>query len=541
MFVSILQALALAGGCGGSEESGSCDPAEANHCSDGLVCAAQADGSGQCQLPPGAACEPGESEPGCQYGSSCQARPEQASSLPEHVCLIAKAGECDPVEAFCEAGLTCAELEAGGHQCHAPLLVRGTVRDGGDQTALAGAHVIALDAESVAVTDVAVTEADGSYLLELPVVRDKDGAPIDTSFTLRGAAQGYQTFPSGLRTAIPFSSGDAVVETDGYVVDSSVTELSLIGLPDDGIARHVVSGTLNAVSGAEDAKTLAALSGVLMVAEGKETWTSITDKHGAFTIFNLPDGDFALDGYAAGVDVIGEAVQVDGADRPDVALQAKLGTLAQVSGSVQLVNPGDGAATSVILVVESTFDATIARGDSPRGLRAPGAGTPSVTGAFSIDGVPDGKYVVLAAFENDALVRDPDTNISGTDVLHITVEGGNIEMPDSFKVTGALAVIAPGAGGPEAVSSSPQLKWADDSSEDWYEVRVYDAFGTEVWSDLHVPSQSGGSTVSLDYAGPMDVGMYYQFRVTSWRSPGGKSPSPISATEDLRGVFYVTR
>jgi hypothetical protein len=27
--------------------------------------------------------------------------------------------------------------------------------------------------------------------------------------------------------------------------------------------------------------------------------------------------------------------------------------------------------------------------------------------------------------------------------------------------------------------------------------------------------------------------------VTSWRSPGGE-PGAISATEDLRGVFYVT-
>ena len=38
--------------------------------------------------------------------------------------------------------------------------------------------------------------------------------------------------------------------------------------------------------------------------------------------------------------------------------------------------------------------------------------------------------------------------------------------------------------------------------------------------------------------GPLDPGMYYQFRATAWRSPGGK-PGPVSTTEDLRGVFYV--
>ena len=99
--------------------------------------------------------------------------------------------------------------------------------------------------------------------------------------------------------------------------------------------------------------------------------------------------------------------------------------------------------------------------------------------------------------------------------------------------------MSPGADQPEAMSSAPMLRWADDSSEDWYEVRVYDAFGKEVWSDLHVVAGGGSSEVSIPYAGPMQAGMYYQFRVTSWRSPGGKAPAPISATEDLRGVFYV--
>ena len=540
LFWGILQSLAL-GACGGSEHSSSCDPKAADSCSSGLVCTPQADGAGKCQLAPGAGCDPAQSDPGCQDGSSCQSRREGDASSPEHLCLTGKAGSCEAHASFCEAGLTCAELEDGTHQCHSPLLVHGSVRDAADQSAIAGAHVIALDAESVAVTDVAVSGADGSYMLELPVVRDADGAPLATSYTLRAAAQSYQSFPSGLRTAIPFSSDDATPQSEGYVLESAVTELTLIGLRDDGRARHIVSGQLHDAAGSEDPQTLAKLSGVLMVAEGSETWTGITDKQGRYTIFNLPEGELALDGYAAGVDVVGKSLRVDTADRSNVDLDAKLGSLSRVSGSVQLVNPGDGDATSVILVVESTFDAAVARGETPRGLRAPGSGEPSVTGSFSIEDVPDGKYVVLAAFENDALVRDPDTNISGTDVLHIDVHGGNVDMPESFKVTGALAIIGPGAAGAEAVSEAPMLRWEDDSSEDWYDVHVYDAFGSEVWSALKLPGQSGGASVSVRYAGPMDLGMYYQFRVTSWRSPGGKSAAPISATEDLRGVFYIQR
>lgn len=529
-------------GCGDSDDDSvdKCDLEAADSCSGDLVCTEQADGSGKCQLQPGAGCDPEAEDPNCQIGSECKDRPADATDLPEHVCLVSKSSKCDPIEPFCDADLTCAELQDGSYECHAPLLVRGTVRDATDSAEIAGAHIIGLDAQRVAVTDVAVSEADGTYVLEFPVTRDADGVPIATSFTLRASAQGYQTFPGGLRTAIPISSEDAEETEEGYVVETSITELSLIELPDDGVERYQLSGHLSDVAGSTTAETLAQLSGVLIVAEGAETWTSITDKRGAFTIFNLPDGEFELDGYAAGVDVVGMPFEIDGLDETDLELEAKLGTLAKVSGNVQIVNPGDGSATSVILVVESTFNESSGRGDSPRGLRAPRTGTPSIAGSFSIVDVPPGRYVVLAAFENDALVRDPDTNIAGTELVRITVEASDIAVPDSFKVTGALMIVGPGATEPEAVSSAPMLEWQDDSSEDWYEVRVYDAFGEEVWSDLQVPGASG-SDVSIAYGGPLDVGMYYQFRVLSWREAGGGKPAaPISATEDLLGVFYVT-
>ena len=55
----------------------------------------------------------------------------------------------------------------------------------------------------------------------------------------------------------------------------------------------------------------------------------------------------------------------------------------------------------------------------------------------------------------------------------------------------------------------------------------------------NVPGVSGSTNVTVPYAGPMEPGMYYQFRATSWRVAGGKAGA-ISNTEDLRGVFYVT-
>jgi hypothetical protein len=232
-------------------------------------------------------------------------------------------------------------------------------------------------------------------------------------------------------------------------------------------------------------------------------------------------------------------VAVSGGARTEpVDLVASTEGLATVSGSVNIVNPGAGSATSIVLVVESTFNDTLKRGEVPPGLRAPKTGAPSITNAFSIEGVPAGKYAVLAAFENDFLVRDPDTNISGTAIQHITVAGAPVTLADSFKITGSLDIVSPGAGDvPDVVTAMPTFVWKDDSSEDLYSIEVFDTRGTLVWMKPDVPKVTGGN-VSIAYGGtPLGAGFYW-FRATSFHvKPGGTSA--ISQTEDLRGVFEV--
>jgi len=147
--------------------------------------------------------------------------------------------------------------------------------------------------------------------------------------------------------------------------------------------------------------------------------------------------------------------------------------------------------------------------------------------------------VVLAAFENDFLVRDPDLSIAGTQILHIQVPVGSsyeIDIASSFKVTEALVVVSPGANDPELVTENPTFIWKDDSSETKYSIVVYNAFGDEVWRDDNLPRVTGLENVTVDYGGDqLQSGMSYQFRATSWRDDG-----PISQTEDLLGVFYTS-
>jgi hypothetical protein len=107
-----------------------------------------------------------------------------------------------------------------------------------------------------------------------------------------------------------------------------------------------------------------------------------------------------------------------------------------------------------------------------------------------------------------------------------------MELSQSFKVTGSLDDVSPDA--EEAVSGVPTFVFADDSSEDHYEVVVYDVYGNLVWEKLDVPGVSGSATVSVPYEGPaLTPGLLYQFRATSIKNNG----TPISRTEDLKGVF----
>ncbi|HYQ27439.1 MAG TPA: hypothetical protein VER04_09465 [Polyangiaceae bacterium] len=443
---------------------------------------------------------------------------------------------CDPQHDPCNTGLTCAEMPDGDHRCYAETILRGLVKDASSGQPVAGAHVMALNDKGAPVTDVAKTDTQGNYELSVPTARGADGEPIDSKFTLRAAAQDYQAFPYGSRVALPIAVEGAALEDNRYVVENALTSVDLIPLPAGD--RSLIEGSIVALAGHADAP----IGGVLVVATGGDGAESgISDKSGAFSVFNVPAGSQELKAYGAHIQLESKSVTVTTDALTGVALHELDAATTTVSGNVQLVNAPGGSMTSVILVVEDTFDASVARGEAPSGLRAPGTGAPNVTGAFSIAGVPAGKYVVLAAYENDDLVRDPDTSISGTDFVHIEVKSGEptLEISDGFKVTQALGTVAPGVDGPEAVSEKPDLVWADDSSEDGYALRVFDALGNEVWQQLDLPPVKGSKTVSVKYEGPLDPGMYYQFRVSSWRQPSKGERTSISTTEDLRGVFFL--
>lgn len=522
-------ALAVAGCSPSPEKAGDeCDP-DGDACPSGLVCAAGGEADNTCQVPAGASCVGAESY--CVSGNACVGDGKGGAT-----CGVAEAGACDPAATKCGGNLVCAEVETGDHACFAPVLITGDVFDSLSQAAIAGAHVIALDPQSTAITDVAISDPEGKYTLEVPAVRTATGEPVapftQSSFTLRSSAAGYQTFPGGIRAALPI---DATAEKTalGYVIASPLTRIALVALPEEEQGRVAISGKVLAD---EDA------GGVLVVAESDAGAAStISDASGNYTIFNVADGTYKVRGYAAGLQLESKDATVAGAAVTGVDLAQSDAALGSISGNLQIVNAAGGSATSVVLVVKSTFSDTFVRGEVPRGLRTPLSGTPDVTGDFKIENVPAGEYIVLAAFENDELVLDPDPNISGTQIVSVTMDapGEAVALSSSFKVTQALTMVGPGAEDAEGVAGTPVFTWKDDSSEDFYSVVVYDSFGNLVWENPDVAAVSGGGDASVPYEGPaLEPGMYYQWRATAWRSPGG-TPGPIAKTEDLRGVFFL--
>ncbi|MCA9636349.1 MAG: hypothetical protein KC420_10020, partial [Myxococcales bacterium] len=244
------------------------------------------------------------------------------SCAPREVNVAAeKGGVCDygadPNNAdarVCADGYACEPVAGsdGEYVCGVPVLIRGHVFDALTGTPLAGALVTALDRTSAPVSDVAESDADGFYELEVVAWRDSDGELTDDAvFTLQAFAADYAPFPFGVRPALPVYSSDGTVETipgedrdgDGdpddiqrLVIATPTTEVGLIPLP----AGQRGGGTIHGSVLGNDLP-----GGTLVVAENGAAGApyGLADRSGEFTIFNVQPGSVSVHGYRVGLEV----------------------------------------------------------------------------------------------------------------------------------------------------------------------------------------------------------------------------------------------
>ena len=451
---------------------------------------------------------------------------------------------CDPgAQTGCEAGLVCEAVQGGSPACFAPVLVRGSVADATTAALLNGARVVALDANRAPLSTVQITAndgtADGAYEVKLARVTRSDatGKPAAASITLRADKQAYQTFPGGIRTALPIELAGATLASGSWVVSGPLTALKLTPLTAGGTA-FIHGSVAAAPSGA----------GLLVVAEpapggaGPQTgFTGVADDAGAYAIFNLDAGtQYVVTAYAKGANYVPvtTAALVNG-DNGVSTLALGSGAGATVTGGL-IFNNGASASIQATLVVQSTYVPNLDRGETPPGLTVAADAS-----GYSFSGVPDGKYVVLAPFGLTGDVRDV-SGTGNTAAPEVTVQGGAVVgSPPSFKIIPAVDLLtiagtSVGATPVTVTTGTPTFAWQKgsvDSSAATYRVLVFDWLGNPLWSHDMAATMSD----SVQYAGTtaLQAGMSYQLRILAIKeaTPVPATFTQLSQTEDVTGVF----
>jgi hypothetical protein len=393
------------------------------------------------------------------------------------------------------------------------------VFDLGTKAGIAGAQVVGLDLHGTPLGTVAVSGSNGAYTLQVPSTRTDAGAPIGVQVLLNAQAQNYEPFPSGIRVNIPIDTSTATSSGPGkpYAVDGGLADIGLELLPAGEQGRPYVSGTV-ATDGGQ--------TGVVVALQA-DGGTAIADRHGSFTVFNVPPGSYSVVAYAQGVNYTPTPVTVSASNVTGVKINASSAPTAGLNGDIILVK--SAGPTDVELVLASTFNPILYSGVS-----VPGLNGQNLSGNFSISGVPDGTYVVLAAHQTPGDVRDPSAT-GNTGIPTITVTGGQVSGTPQFKVTISISIVGPGGdGGVDTASATPTFTWNTFSSAAAYDVTVFDAQGNTVWSSTGIAASSG--TQSLLYGGPaLTSGATYQWRIIAYST----GHTALSTSEDLKGVFLV--
>jgi hypothetical protein len=187
-----------------------------------------------------------------------------------------------------------------------------------------------------------------------------------------------------------------------------------------------------------------------------------------------------------------------------------------VTGSLDFVDRSPSP-TSVILAPASSFDPDVLHSAVPEGPKVSG-----VTTSWSIENVPPGNYLVLVAFEDDGLTRDPKFSETPISVGNDSVQVGSIP------VSPAIVIVKPH--GETLPATQISFEWIDDEGEMSYDVSLIDSAGNQVWAAGYF-----AGTTQIGYEGPVLAPGQYQLRVRSV----GSDLLPIHRSEDLAGTFTV--
>jgi len=400
-------------------------------------------------------------------------------------------------------------------------IVDGTTAN--PQEAIAEARVILLDAESEPVQTF-VTDANG--------IVSQTGLFIG-DYQLKISAQGYNSSPPPRVPPLPvkiYSGQTTTVTIELFRIDQNLIVGAISGK---------ISSDNNPVAGA------------LVIADGDSgSYTTISADDGNYVLYNVEEGSVDVTAYIKGLNfptlnqVIVEA-DITTTDEDLVASDVANGT---ISGNVQFVAGGTAQTTDITLIDLATREVI-------PGMRV----YTDVNNDYTMSGLPNGNFEIIASMLNDGNVIDPDEAVTQGDPL-VIVTSGIVDPPiRSFKITGAVVMDTPATPDNNEVpvlTATPTFTWHSESSyssANDFAIEVINEYGETVWGGFDgldpvegIPTVTvPGGTYTIDYAGPvLQSGHYYQLRIYAMKDDNDAILYPngyklISVTENLDGVFKV--
>lgn len=378
---------------------------------------------------------------------------------------------------------------------------------------VSGATVIVFNANTNLPVASLSTDSNGSYSIQL--------AP--GSYYVKIYAQGYQSIPLPGLTAVP-------LQVNANSTTAANFQMNNLTVANAGL----ISGKVATSSGS-------AVSGVLVVAHwGSNGYSSVSDDKGNYTIYNVPAGNYTVEGYIAAYnsDSVNTTV-VSGSNPASANLTLTAGAPGSVSGMV-----------TFLATANKEVDISIINPYTKESI--PGLTTTTVHQTYSLSNVPNGYYIARASYKNDAIVMDPDWILKNGQP---TVTVSNSAATVDFSVTGSVLLNSPtndpSSTAPFKISgTSATFTWTAYPSTSDYAVEVDDENGNVIWGgfsgsgsaitrNVTVPASQTSIQYNSDGKGQaLQAGHYYRWKIYACKNtvdvPSWKL---ISASEDQMGLI----
>lgn len=411
------------------------------------------------------------------------------------------------------AFLGCSNDE-GGPVAPSTGTLQGTITDATTLTGVAGIRIIVFDANTNApLGSPTSTDNQGNYSIVIST----------GTYYLKLYKQGYDEVPARGLSPIPLNV--AAGKTTTYSVSMYRSAMTNGGF---------ISGRVTA-SGAP-------VAGVFVVADDSiNGFSSVTSADGSYFIFNLPPNIYGVKAWLAGYNSTDTTVNIlANSQSANVNLVLTSGTAGSVNGKISFL-----ATTNIEVDVTLTHPWTRET--------IPGLSTMTVNQTYTINNVPNGRYLARATYANDGKVVDPDWIIKNGEPF-VTVTGGMATR--DFSVTGAVTLLSPtniGASTQMVDADTAQVfRWEQYSSANDYVIEVINAQGRVIWGgfsnnwtvkNIVIPTNQDSVRFNSDGNATERLmpGRIYRWKIyaskNDQREPTGWKL--ISTSEDQRGLIRI--